>query len=85
MKTVKFVGTIVGLCIGYIVLVPLGVKEEIVGQSSLFYLLLTGIIVSGYLSYRYAKQDRDMEQRFIELEGEVIMDEIRKRREQTEA
>ncbi|OIJ22445.1 hypothetical protein BKP45_00920 [Anaerobacillus alkalidiazotrophicus] len=44
------------------------------------YLLLAGIIVSGYLSYKYSKEDKEMEQLWIEQEGEIFMEPIRERR-----
>ncbi|OIJ11904.1 SigE-dependent sporulation protein [Anaerobacillus arseniciselenatis] len=45
------------------------------------YIVVGGIIVSGYLSYKYTKEDKQIEDRWIEQEGEVFMEPIRKRRQ----
>ncbi|WP_084031606.1 sporulation YhaL family protein [Anaerobacillus arseniciselenatis] len=85
MNSVKIVGAlIVGLFVLFIFRVlylatPIG---AIVAASPWWvYIVVGGIIVSGYLSYKYTKEDKQIEDRWIEQEGEVFMEPIRKRRQ----
>ncbi|MCD8501704.1 MAG: sporulation YhaL family protein [Bacillaceae bacterium] len=80
MNRTKLIGTIIGICLGFLVLSSLG--NIFMGHSTIVYILMLGIVISGYLSYSYAKYDRDQENLYIEKEGEIIMREIRERREQ---
>ncbi|WP_044748810.1 sporulation YhaL family protein [Bacillus alveayuensis] len=45
------------------------------------YLVLIGIVVSGYMTIRTAKKEREIDEAFIEKEGEVYMERIKKERE----
>ncbi|RAK19478.1 sporulation protein YhaL [Anoxybacillus vitaminiphilus] len=45
------------------------------------YLVLMGIVVSGYMTIRTAKKDREIDAAFIEKEGEVYIERIREERE----
>jgi Sporulation protein YhaL len=45
------------------------------------YLVVAGIIFSGYMTVRTAAQEREIDQTFIEKEGEIYMERIRKERE----
>jgi Icc-related predicted phosphoesterase len=45
------------------------------------YLVLIGIVVSGYMTVRTAKKEREIDEAFIEKEGEVYMERIKKERE----
>jgi hypothetical protein len=44
------------------------------------YLVLIGIVVSGYMTVRTAKKEREIDEAFIEKEGEVYMERIREER-----
>jgi hypothetical protein len=44
------------------------------------YLVLIGIIVSAYVTVRTAKKEREIDEAFIEKEGEVYMERIREER-----
>ncbi|MBA2872002.1 cbb3-type cytochrome oxidase subunit 3 [Anoxybacillus calidus] len=44
------------------------------------YLVLIGIIVSAYMTVRTAKKEREIDEAFIEKEGEVYMERIREER-----
>jgi hypothetical protein len=44
------------------------------------YLILVGIVVSGYMTIRTAKKEREIDEAFIEKEGEVYMERIREER-----
>lgn len=79
MSRYKQVGTLIGIFLGFFILMSLGLNK---GHSIIVYILMLGIVISGYLSYTYAKFDRDKENEYIEKEGEIIMREIRERREQ---
>ncbi|OIJ11390.1 hypothetical protein BKP37_15670 [Anaerobacillus alkalilacustris] len=84
MTPVKFIRAIIGVLIlvflgkTLLLVTPIAVLVET--SPWWVYLLLAGIIVSGYLSYKYSKEDKEMEQRWIEQEGEIFMEPIRERR-----
>lgn len=86
MNSVKLVGALIGaLLVLFIVRVlylatPIG--AVVLASPWWVYVLICGIVVSGYLSYKYTKEDKEMEHRWIEQEGEVFMDPIRKRRQE---
>ncbi|HZG61604.1 MAG TPA: sporulation YhaL family protein [Anoxybacillus sp.] len=44
------------------------------------YLVLIGIVVSGYMTIRTAKKEREIDEAFIEKEGEVYIERIREER-----
>jgi hypothetical protein len=88
MFPVKVVGTLIGglfflfiLRVLYLV-TPLWVKIQT--SPWWVYALMGGILLSGYLSYKYSKEERDLEQNWIEQEGEAFMEPIRKRRQNKE-
>jgi hypothetical protein len=41
------------------------------------YLVVAGIIFSGYMTVRTATQEREIDEAFIEKEGEIYMERIR--------
>lgn len=43
------------------------------------YAIIVGILISGYLSFKYTKADKVLEERWIEQEGETFMEPIRER------
>ncbi|MBB3868368.1 SigE-dependent sporulation protein [Parageobacillus toebii NBRC 107807] len=45
------------------------------------YLVVAGIIFSGYMAVRTAAKEREIDESFIEKEGEIYMERIRKERE----
>lgn len=45
------------------------------------YVVIVGIIVSGYMVLYTSKKEQDMDQEFIEREGDVYMQRIKKERE----
>ncbi|MCQ5363911.1 sporulation YhaL family protein [Anoxybacillus salavatliensis] len=45
-------------------------------------LLLVGIIISGYMAIRTAKEERKIDEKLLEKEGEVYMERIRQARQQ---
>lgn len=85
MNPVKFVaGLIVGMAVLFLLRVlslttPLTAKVLATPWWMLF--VVVGIIVSGILSFRYAKEDKEQELMWIEQEGEKIMEPIRKKRQ----
>ncbi len=85
MNPVKFVGALIGgLLVLFVIRIlllttPIAVFVEI--SPWWVYLLVGGIFISGYLSFKYEKEDRETERRWIEQEGEAFMEPIRKRRE----
>jgi Na+/melibiose symporter-like transporter len=85
MNPVKFVGALIGglllLFITRLLLLVTPISERLQGNPWWVYFVVAGIIFSGYLSFKYAKEDREVEQRWIEQEGETFMEPIRKRRE----
>lgn len=85
MNAVKLVGTlIVALLVLFlfrVIYLTTPILEMIVTSPWWVHLIMIGIIVSGYLSYKFAKEDREIEERWIEQEGENFMEPIRKRRE----
>ena len=86
MNPIKFVGAlIVGLFLVFVIRIlllvtPIAVRIE--ASPWWVYFVLAGIVLSGYLSFKYSKEDKDAEQRWIEQEGELFMDPIRKRRQE---
>jgi hypothetical protein len=44
------------------------------------YLVILGIIISGYMTLRTAAKEREIDEAFIEKEGEVYMERIKKER-----
>jgi hypothetical protein len=44
------------------------------------YLVILGIIISGYMTLRTAAKEREIDEVFIEKEGEVYMERIKKER-----
>jgi len=42
------------------------------------YLVVSGIVFSGYMTVRTAAQERKIDESFIEKEGEIYMERIRK-------
>lgn len=84
MKPVNYVGAlIVGLLLLFIVrflylVTPVATKLQTTPWW--IYIVVGGIVLSGFLSFKYAREDREVEQRWIEQEGEVFMEPIRKRR-----
>ncbi|WP_088102688.1 sporulation YhaL family protein [Halalkalibacter urbisdiaboli] len=45
------------------------------------YFVLAGIVLSGYLSMKYAREERKMEEEWIEQEGNVYMERLVAERE----
>ncbi|KHF28637.1 Sporulation protein YhaL [Anoxybacillus sp. BCO1] len=45
-------------------------------------LLLAGIIISGYMAIRTAREERKIDEKLLEKEGEVYMERIRQARQQ---
>ncbi|GAC90248.1 hypothetical protein KN10_0684 [Anoxybacillus flavithermus NBRC 109594] len=45
-------------------------------------LLLAGIIISGYMAIRTAREEKKIDEKLLEKEGEVYMERIRQAREQ---
>ncbi len=45
------------------------------------YLVVAGIIFSGYMTVRTAAKEREIDEAFVEKEGEIYMERIRKERE----
>ncbi|QOY36366.1 sporulation YhaL family protein [Anaerobacillus isosaccharinicus] len=85
MNPVKFVGALIGgfliLFIVRLLLLVTPIAAKVQASPWWIYFIVGGIIVSGYLSFKYTKEDREVEQRWIEQEGETFMEPIRKRRE----
>ncbi|WP_412758939.1 sporulation YhaL family protein [Metabacillus fastidiosus] len=44
------------------------------------YLCIVGIIYSGYMTFKTAKQDRKIDEEFIEKEGQVFIERIEEER-----
>ncbi|ACJ34651.1 Uncharacterized conserved protein [Anoxybacillus flavithermus WK1] len=44
-------------------------------------LLLAGIIISGYMAIRTAREEKKIDEKLLEKEGEVYMERIRQARE----
>ncbi|KMJ55001.1 hypothetical protein AB685_29565 [Bacillus sp. LL01] len=40
------------------------------------YFVIAGILLSGYLSVKYSKEEREFEQEWIEKEGNVYMERL---------
>ncbi|MDG4656747.1 sporulation YhaL family protein [Ectobacillus antri] len=49
------------------------------------YLVMIGIVVSGYMVLHTAKKEEEMDQEFIEREGEVYMKRLRAEQERRNA
>ncbi|RXI99881.1 hypothetical protein DS745_13460 [Anaerobacillus alkaliphilus] len=85
MNPVKFVGALIGgllvLFVIRILLLTTPMAAFVQMSPWWVYLLIGGIFISGYLSFKYEKEDRETEQRWIEQEGEAFMEPIRKRRQ----
>ncbi|MFD2216234.1 MULTISPECIES: sporulation YhaL family protein [Bacillaceae] len=45
------------------------------------YLCIIGILVSGYMAFKTARQDKQIDDTFIEQEGQVYLDRIEKERQ----
>ncbi|MGZ0084672.1 sporulation YhaL family protein [Geobacillus sp. C56-T2] len=45
------------------------------------YIVVAGILFSGYMTVKTAAREREMDEAFIEKEGEVYMERIRQERE----
>lgn len=45
------------------------------------YFVITGIILSGYLAISHTLQDREIDRQFIEKEGQVYLEKIKKERD----
>ncbi|AKM17927.1 sporulation YhaL family protein [Geobacillus sp. FSL K6-0789] len=45
------------------------------------YLVVAGIIFSGYMTVKTAAREREIDEAFIEKEGEIYMERIRQERE----
>ncbi|KFZ42708.1 sporulation protein [Anoxybacillus flavithermus] len=45
-------------------------------------LLLAGIVISGYMAIRTAREEKKIDEKLLEKEGEVYMERIRQAREQ---
>ncbi|MCT8139490.1 sporulation YhaL family protein [Anaerobacillus sp. CMMVII] len=85
MNPVKFVVALIGglLVLFFVRILLLVTPVAALVQASPWwiYFVVGGIILSGYLSFKYSKEDREVEQRWIEQEGELFMEPIRKRRQ----
>jgi predicted tellurium resistance membrane protein TerC len=85
MNAIKIIGTlIVGLLVVFvtrIIFLLTPVLEKIQASPWWIYAIIFGIFVSGYLSFKYTKDERELEQIWIEKEGEVFMEPIRNRRQ----
>lgn len=83
MSVVKVVGTlIVGLSIlifsGIVyLLAPIWAKVQ--ASPWWVYAIIVGVLISGYLSFKYAKDEKELDERWIEQEGEAFMEPIRER------
>lgn len=84
MNAVKISGSLIGALVLFFILRTLFVATSlwtyIQASPWWVFLLLGGIIVSGFLSFKYAKEEKDLEAQWIEQEGEAFMEPIRKRR-----
>jgi len=45
------------------------------------YLCIIGILVSGYMAFKTARQDKQIDDTFIEQEGQVYLDRIEQERQ----
>ncbi|WNF37564.1 sporulation YhaL family protein [Bacillaceae bacterium IKA-2] len=85
MSAVKIVGTlIVGFFVVFVarvvyLLTPIWAKIQV--SPWWIYAIIVGILISGYLSFRYAKDEKELDERWIEQEGETFMEPIRERRQ----
>lgn len=43
------------------------------------YAIIVGILISAYLTFKYTKDEKELEERWIEQEGEIFMEPIRER------
>nr|WP_100408315.1 sporulation YhaL family protein [Bacillus solitudinis] len=58
---------------------PLGVI--LFGSPWWVYLVLMGIVGSGYLCYKYSREERELEEKWIEKEGHVFMERLMEEKE----
>lgn len=49
------------------------------------YLCIVGIIYSGYMAFKTARQDRKLDEEFIEKEGQVFIERIEQERQKKKA
>ncbi|MDQ0232316.1 sporulation YhaL family protein [Metabacillus malikii] len=45
------------------------------------YVCIIGILISGYMAFRTAREDKMVDQEFIEKEGQVFLERIEKERQ----
>ncbi|HHY21998.1 MAG TPA: hypothetical protein GX525_09010 [Bacilli bacterium] len=49
------------------------------------YFILAGIIYSGYMAFKYYMEDRQLDEEFIEKEGEVFIHRMKEERQRNQA
>lgn len=80
----KVIGSLIGVLLllffARLLLLITPIAAKVQASPWWVYPLIGGILLSGYLSLKYTKQDQKVELDLIQQEGELYMEPIRKRR-----
>ncbi|WP_231686961.1 sporulation YhaL family protein [Bacillus sp. JCM 19034] len=76
----KYAYVLLGLLLLGFLLTQTPIGTLLVGSPWWVYLILIGIVISGYLAIKYTYEDYKEEQKWIEQEGNVYMERIKEKR-----